>query len=88
MAIAVAAGANMFNGKWTAKPRSVLYIDGDMSPQSIQERIMMIIKGIGIDVPEDNLNNKIYYLDNKEDAWKLAESMLPKHIVEADKQKL
>ncbi|MDR0968562.1 MAG: AAA family ATPase [Holosporaceae bacterium] len=57
IAVGTAAGTNVFNWK-IPKPRKVLYVDGEMSPQTMQERHKGIIKGVGKDFPSDNL--KIY----------------------------
>ncbi len=48
IACAVVSGKEMFDGRWKApSPRKVLFLDGEMSQVSLQERIRSISRGYG-----------------------------------------
>ena len=50
-ALSVASGSKLFH--WTCiEPRGVLYIDGEMSAQALQERLRFLARGAGINVQE------------------------------------
>ena len=47
IACSVAAGENMFDGKWICeKPRKVLFVDGEMPASALQERLAGIISSM------------------------------------------
>lgn len=56
IACSVAAGENMFGGKWICeKPRKVLFVDGEMPASTLQERLAGIIS---------SMENKIDFTEN------------------------
>jgi putative DNA primase/helicase len=86
IACTVAVGASVLGWK-APKPRRVVYVDGEMSGQTIQERLCGIISGIGIDI-SDTCDLRIVNITSQNRSLDLSleddQQLLERHLKNTD----